>query len=62
MDCHRKETHAHALGQLIDRLDREAIRRCAASDQEFYDMIVCLESLRRALKRKGDQSSQAAHG
>jgi hypothetical protein len=58
MSCQLKEAHAHALGQLIDRLDYEAIRRCAASDQEYYDMVVCLENLRKALKRKGEPPSR----
>ena len=53
MSCQFKDAHAHALRQLIDRLQYEAIRRCAASDQEAYDMVLCLESLRKALKRNG---------
>ena len=58
MSCRLKEPHAHALGQLIDRPDPKALRLCAASEQESYDMLVCLELLRRALKRKGGPSSQ----
>jgi hypothetical protein len=59
MSCLLKETHALALGQLIERLEFDAIRRCARSDQESYDMLFCLQSLRKALERRGDRSTAA---
>jgi hypothetical protein len=59
MSCRLKEAHAHAFRQLIDRLDYASIRRCAASEQEWYDMVVCLESFRKALKSKDDAAATA---
>jgi hypothetical protein len=50
LSCLIDQVHARALAKLIDMLDYEVIRRYADSDQETYDMIFCLESIRKALK------------
>jgi hypothetical protein len=57
MACRLRETHAHALEHLIKRLDFQAIRGYARSEQESYDILFCLESLRKALERRGDHAT-----
>jgi hypothetical protein len=50
---------AHALARIIDRLDYETLRQYAASEQELYDMVAVVESLRVALKRLWAQEAGA---
>ena len=47
------ERHASALLKLLDLLDYKAVKSCANSEQDAYDMILALDSLRTALKAKG---------
>ena len=47
------EKHAKALLKLIDLLDYDVIRGCAASEQEAYDMVLSLDCVRSTLKAKG---------
>ena len=54
------QKHAKALLKLIDLLDYQVVRSCAASEQEAYDMVLALDSVRIALKvndvRWGDKN------
>jgi hypothetical protein len=44
------QKHAKALLKLIDLLDYQVVRSCAASEQEAYDMVLALDCVRTALK------------
>ena len=52
--------HVRALQHLVESLDLELIQRCARSDQETYDMVFCLETMKEALKVALDEDSASA--
>ena len=51
------ELHSRVLVHLIDTMSYDMVRRCAASDQMCYDIIIALGRLRAAIEER-----RLAHG
>ena len=52
--------HICAFQRLMERLDLQLVERYAGSDQERYDWLFCLETLKTALRGVSNPAAGAA--